>query len=57
MTAPTVNRDLEHLPQLAALTGGLLLLIVVMSTMHASDTLAYLMAVGILTALDTWSPR
>ncbi len=57
MTAATTHQDLEHLPQLTVFAAALVLLIVCMNLLHGSDTLAYLMAVGILCSRDEWRPR
>jgi hypothetical protein len=53
----TVEQDLAHLPELAAVAAIVVGLVLAMNLLHASDTLAYLMAVGILTAQTPWSPR
>ncbi|MGW4127983.1 hypothetical protein [Amycolatopsis japonica] len=51
-----VEQDLAHLPELTLFAVALALLIATVFTLHDSDTLAYLMAVGILSAQDRRSP-
>lgn len=57
MTAATAEHDLEHLPELATLATIIVGFIVCMNLLHGSDTLAYLIAIGILCSRDEWSPR
>jgi len=57
MAELTLAADLQHVRGLALFTAALVLLIVTLNVGHASDTLAYLMAVGILTAQDPWRPQ
>lgn len=57
MAELTAERDLEHLPELATLAAVIIGFIVCMDLLHGSDTFAYLVAVGILSAQDRWSPR
>ncbi|MFI6302152.1 hypothetical protein ACIBCH_09795 [Amycolatopsis thailandensis] len=57
MVQLTTAEDLRHVRELAVFVAALVLLIACFNLLHGSDTLAYLMAVGILCSRDEWRSR